>query len=199
MKAVCSNCSKDFKVYPAWVKKGAGKNCSRACAFESRRGKPSYVRTEAHKKAMSKLVASRDLSHQAERLKEINAGKKGRSIEELYGEKAVAIRARLTGQVGASNPNWKGGKQRNKYPYEFYAMRFAILERDGFTCMNCELTDKEARKLDRLGRGLTIHHIDYDKSHNEAANLITLCKWCNSKANSRRSEWQYHYQKLLAV
>jgi 5-methylcytosine-specific restriction endonuclease McrA len=147
---------------------------------------------------MSALKKAEDQSSNRERFLRINALKKGKTIEELYPDKAVRLREFKRQQVAEKNPNWRGGKHRNRYPFIFFKLRQGILDRDNHTCQNCEMTELEAISKDRYGRGLTIHHIDYDKENNVLDNLITLCKWCNSSANSRRQEWQMFYQSKLA-
>lgn len=193
---VCQNCSQEFMVYEAWVRKGAGKNCSRKCAYESRTGRPSYERTEEHKQKMSKKIRSMDLSRQSKMFTEYNLSRKGKTFEEIYGDRAEEVRTKY-GKSGELNPNWKGGKHRQSYPYIFYKLRPQVMERDNYICLNCDMTDEEARAKDSLGRGLTVHHIDYDKENNDLSNLATTCKWCNSMANGRREEWQAHYSALL--
>lgn len=51
-------------------------------------------------------------------------------------------------------------------------MRLEILERDSFSCMHCERTDKE----------LHVHHIKYSGNpwDSNPDDLITLCKDCHS-------------------
>lgn len=197
IKSTCQNCQKTFMVWPSWVRTGAGKNCSRKCAYQSRTGRVSYIRTTEHKAKMSAIVLSRDLTFQKDRMAQLGHAKKGKTYREIYGEARAKEILLKFGKRGPENPNWKGGKTRNRYPYIFYQLRGIILERDNYICMNCDMTDQVARAKDRLGRGLTVHHIDYDKTNNNLLNLITLCKWCNSSANSRREEWQIHYAQLL--
>lgn len=164
---------------------------------DARIGNASYIRTLKHRKLMSVVVNQRDLTAQSKRFVELNKQKKGKTIEELYGDKAIHIRNLRKLQVGERNPNWKGGKHRNRYPYRYYKLRIQVLERDLYICQNCFMTDNKARELDSLNRGLTIHHIDYNKENNSLDNLITTCKWCNSRANSEREKWQNHYRQLL--
>lgn len=195
-EVVCNNCGKPFKVYPAWVRKGAGKNCSRQCSAESRTGGESYIRDEEHRKKMSAIVRNRDLVIQSERFTAYNKAKKGKRLEEIYGVRAEEIREKYT-RYGEKNSNWKGGIARGKYPYIFYQLRPLVFERDGYVCLNCGMTQEEAKAKDSLGRGLTVHHIDYNKENNTLDNLATTCKWCNSLANSRREVWQKKYTQLL--
>lgn len=192
----CLQCQVEFKTYPAWVRKGGGKFCSTTCMGEDRKGKATYIRTPEHNAKMSKKIKSMDLSRQSKMFTEYNLSRKGKTFEEIYGERAEEVRARY-GKRGEENPNWKGGKHLQLYPSIFYRLRTKVFERDNYTCINCGMTDDEAREADSLNRGLTVHHIDYDKENNDLSNLATTCKWCNSKANGGREKWVVHYRALL--
>lgn len=194
MIVVCQQCKSEFSVFPSQQRKGGGKHCSYRCMGDSRKGKTNYTRTAEHKAKMSEKIKSMDLTRQSKVFKEYNLSRKGKTFEEIYGDRAEEVRAKY-GKRGEENPNWKGGKHRNKYPWEFFQIRPYIIDRDG-VCKNCYMTEEE-HKEKYTGRGLTVHHIDYDKEHNDPKNLITLCIWCNCKANGRRQEWKTHYSALL--
>jgi 5-methylcytosine-specific restriction endonuclease McrA len=72
-------------------------------------------------------------------------------------------------------PNWT--KQRQK-----------CLERDGWVCQVCEVSD------DELDRGLSVHHITprrkYDDNwdQNQLSNLITLCPECHGRFEGKFTE-----------
>jgi uncharacterized protein YerC len=62
----------------------------------------------------------------------------------------------------------------------FYAtggLRKAILERDGYACLNCGMTDVEHRRI--WNRPITTDHKDKNRSHNTMDNLQTLCLRCH--------------------
>jgi len=192
-------CGKQFFTYPAHIKNGGGKYCSYECAGLVKRGKPSYARTEEHKEKMSKLkVGSPESIKAGKMFSKMNSSKKGKTIEEIYGEdRAQEIRIKLR-KYGPENNNWKGGKAKQKYSKEFnQQMKNYIKKRDGYKCARCEITDEEARKLDMFNRGLQIHHIDYDRNNSLPDNLITLCKTCNSRANGHRNYWIELYRRML--
>jgi hypothetical protein len=85
---------------------------------------------------------------------------------------------------GPDNPNWKGGLSFEPYGYEFNAtLKQRIRERDEFTCQICGRLETETPH--------SVHHIDYNKEHNNADNLITLCKNCHSRTNYNRRYWQF--------
>ena len=65
----------------------------------------------------------------------------------------------------------------NKYPDEYWKIRYKILKRDNHICQLCKEEGNE------------VHHIDYNKQNNEQYNLITLCRKCNMKVNQNRIQW----------
>jgi len=50
-------------------------------------------------------------------------------------------------------------------------IRSRIIERDGYVCRICG--------VDAVEGSLNVHHIDYNRSHNEPKNLVTLCATCH--------------------
>ena len=52
------------------------------------------------------------------------------------------------------------------------SIRKEILERDRHRCRICGQDNVETK--------LHVHHIDYDRRHNETSNLVTLCMTCHS-------------------
>jgi DNA-binding Lrp family transcriptional regulator len=106
-------------------------------------------------------------------------------------------------RVGAKNPNWRGGSSFRPYPAAFCrALKEQVKQRDGACCQLCGITEEEHRKLYRAahgdrGQGLTVHHVDYDKSNTSLTNLITLCLACNPKVNSNREHWMALFKTRL--
>jgi len=76
-------------------------------------------------------------------------------------------------------------KFRDKYGYSDAAMystgglRQAVLERDGYACVKCGMTDAEHKRI--WNRPITTDHKDKDRSHNTMDNLQTLCLRCHGK------------------
>ena len=70
-----------------------------------------------------------------------------------------------------------------------------IRTRDKFRCVNCLMTEQEHLRL--IGKVLHIHHVDYNKLNCKEDNLVTLCTFCNSKANFNRDFWLNYYTDLL--
>jgi len=93
---------------------------------------------------------------------------------------------------GSGNPNWKGGISCEPYCFEWSSKEFKdfIKERDDYKCLNPYCCSKNPNDL-------TIHHIDYNKKNCEPQNLITLCRSCNSRANSERKWHKAWYKAIL--
>lgn len=77
------------------------------------------------------------------------------------------------------------------YGVEWEAARERVLERDGYECCNCGLSDEEHRADDTLfGGGLHIHHktpaheFESEEEANAMKNLASLCANCHRKAES---------------
>lgn len=80
-------------------------------------------------------------------------------------------------------------------------LRESVLERDGYSCVRCGMTDAQHRQL--WGRPITVDHKDRDRSHNTMDNLQTLCLRCHgSKDLSPRLRAQVvpeHKQTILRL
>jgi len=85
--------------------------------------------------------------------------------------------------MGSGNPSWKGGISNDGYCPLWKDVEYKkdIRDRDDNRCLNPYCHSPNSRDL-------TIHHIDYDKKNCSPKNLITVCRSCNSKANTDR-EW----------
>lgn len=93
---------------------------------------------------------------------------------------------------GPNTTNWRGGISFEPYceAWKDNEYKKDIRERDGNKCLNPYCNSKDVNDL-------TIHHIDYDKKNCSPKNLITVCRSCNSKANTDRDWHQSWYQTLL--
>ena len=91
-------------------------------------------------------------------------------------------------RFGEDAPGWKGGPALGNYPLKFnMELKEFIRKRDNNTCQLCSKLQKEE------GRKLGVHHINYVKDDLFELNLITLCRSCNSKVNSRRDFWEDYF------
>lgn len=84
------------------------------------------------------------------------------------------------------------------YPEEFYIIRESIIIRDKCKCQNCKISRK--MHIKKVGKDLTVHHIDYNKKNCKPKNLITLCINCNLHANKNRMFWiKIYIQKVKEI
>ena len=92
---------------------------------------------------------------------------------------------------GENHPNWKGGISCEPYCDVWLDKDFkeSIKERDGYQCLN-PVCSRESKKL-------CVHHINYIKKDCNPFNLITVCKSCNTKANSDRVWHEAWYNILI--
>ena len=58
-------------------------------------------------------------------------------------------------------------------------LREFIRQRDNFTCQECGVTQ------DKLGRKLSVHHIDFNKQDCSEENLISLCNSCHALTKAK--------------
>lgn len=91
--------------------------------------------------------------------------------------------------AGKDHPFWSGGVA-SWYGETWKKQREKALERDGYVCQSCGISENEYRS--KVGRGLDVHHIiplgafesgssiDY-KAANRVSNLVSLCLPCHSK------------------
>ena len=95
-------------------------------------------------------------------------------------------------RFGSGNSAWKGGISFEPYceAWKDKEYKSDIRNRDGNRCLNPYCDSKDPSDL-------TIHHIDYDKKNCHPSNLITVCRSCNSKANTDRTWHKYWYQAII--
>jgi hypothetical protein len=111
---------------------------------------------------------------------------KGRRLSEETKRKLSEARS------GEKHPNWLGGKSFEPYGFAFNnVLRETIRKRDNYKCKECGLNQECMKKK------LDVHHIDYDKKHNSADNLISLCFPCHSKTNFNRVDWSLHFSCMV--
>lgn len=93
---------------------------------------------------------------------------------------------------GIGNGNWQGGISYEPYCpiWQDKEYKEDIKLRDGYKCLNPYCDSKKSNDL-------VIHHIDYNKKNCGPNNLITVCKSCNSKANSDREWHTAWYQTII--
>jgi hypothetical protein len=100
---------------------------------------------------------------------------------------------RICSHIKEKNHNWQGGISKLPYSFDFTEeLKESIRKRDNYECQNCGMTEEE--HLIVIGKSLGIHHIDYDKENCNKNNLITLCNYCNTRANFNKIYWKEFYQ-----
>lgn len=112
-------------------------------------------------------------------------GYKGRVCTKTFGKKEA-------------HPGWQGGTSRFIYPSRFNPrLKKIIKERDGYMCRLCGIT--EAQHKEKIGRGLSVNHIDFNKINCDERNLNTLCGGCNTRINwpASRPQWTLYFQEQL--
>ena len=87
-----------------------------------------------------------------------------------------------------------------RYPGIFgKTLKKKIKNRDDNTCQCCFKTENQ--EIKDIGRGLSVHHIDYNKFNCSETNLITVCLCCNNRANGTkdfdRDYWYAYYTYLI--
>jgi len=125
-------------------------------------------------------------------LRDIQALKKGKTYEEIYGaEKALQLKKILTKThigkcMGEDNPNWQGGISFEPYSVDWVdTLKRSIRERYKYICQICN------------SYGNNIHHVDYNKKNCNPSNLICLCRSCHCKTNFDREKWTKYFMNKL--
>lgn len=93
----------------------------------------------------------------------------------------------------SNHPRWRGGISFFPYPIGFNRkLKFEIKERDNHKCQLCGVPQEECVRI------LDVHHIDHNKENLSKENLITLCRKCNTKANSNIKYWENYFKIKVA-
>lgn len=156
-KCVCLQCGKEFETPNAWIKKGAGKFCSRKCSDLSKVGIKHFNNKQV------KLICS--ICGLEYKVKNYRKDK-----SKTCSNKCLAV---YRGQLlqGENHHNWKGGiSDRNRDAKKW---AFDIVDRDK-KCIKCGNTEN-----------LHAHHIksfsEYPDLRYDINNGITLCKKCHAE------------------
>lgn len=83
------------------------------------------------------------------------------SIGKLFGISRQRIHQLISGYDKLSTGH-------NKFVKWYGDLRDLILERDEYTCQQCQGTDE-----------LIVHHLNGNDRNNSPSNLITICKYCH--------------------
>lgn len=123
--------------------------------------------------------------------------KKGQKSKNWNGFKKGHFPTEGCFKKGSEHPDWITDRSFLIYPDEWTTtLKKSIRQRDNYICQLCGRTQEE--ELERYERKLSVHHIDYDKKNCNPTNLITLCKYCNSKVNFNKKHWtKYFYESSI--
>lgn len=107
------------------------------------------------------------------------------------GKQSLVHRQNISNSLrGYKNPNWKGGISLISYSINWTeTLKRSIRERDKYICQYCG--EQQGNK------GLSVHHINYDKKDCNPKNLITLCQKCHARTNFKRDYWIKYLQLIL--
>ena len=103
----------------------------------------------------------------------------------------ICLQCSRENNAGSKHCNWRGGISKDPYCFDWTKdLKELIKERDSYKCSNPYCSSKNPEDL-------TVHHINYNKKSCGPENLITVCRSCNSRANSDRNWHKAWYQAIL--
>ena len=181
MERCCEVCGKVFFVTPADYKRHGAKFCSPAC-------KGVYLRTNS-----PRLHNLFDYCGNCGKQIKITQRKVGKRN---FCSRKCASRAHREYIQGENNGRYVDGGATERYSAEFLRLAPIVRDRDGQKCKLCGMTREESRKE------LDVHHINYDKDHNELSNLVALCHFCHGKmhgSGEQRHQWKLFWLDVLSL
>lgn len=161
----CSWCGNPLELYPCRMEQFEHHFCSRSCEAEWHKSltgqkHPNWSQVRRRCKTCGKIFYRK------------------RSHVKRFGGKYCSLSCAGKARVGERGSNWRGGRSRLPYIHNWHRVARRIRKRDSWTCRLCSNFGKD------------VHHIDYDRGHNTADNLITLCRSCHARTNTNRTFWQ---------
>ena len=92
---------------------------------------------------------------------------------------------------GIKLEDWKGYISFEPYGEDWNVyLKNQIRKRDNFTCQICGISEK------KLSKKMDVHHINYNKKNHNFINLVSLCKRCHVKTNTKREYWEWQLNIL---
>jgi len=133
------------------------------------------------KQNKGKLLGIKFSESRKKKMKESNSRYwKGKTHTDEYKEKMSRSLS------GNKNPRWLGGVSFLPYSLDWTeTLKKSIRERDHYVCQICNQN------------GFVVHHIDYNKENCNPLNLITLCRSCHTKTNTRRDSWKSFFKNKI--
>ena len=210
----CATCGKKYKTNPSWAARAVQHYCSPECVSNrpsnkveiacSKCGKsiliwPSRVAYSKHR-FCSKDCHRAWQSEQSTGENNPQWNSESRTCETCgrqffrkpshiarFGGKHCSLSCWGKTRIGSKNSNWRGGTSRLPYAYNWDKIAASIRVRDEGKCALCNEPGRQ------------VHHIDYNRSNNDPANLILLCRRCHSTTNGHREEWTAKLTTLMEV
>ena len=207
----CEFCGKFFRAKKSVVRIGKGKFCSQKCHSEYQKTLigPKSIK---YKKPISLICNQCGKKYDVKPHREITSNFCSQDCYTRFQDKKIKALCDNCGQtyyvkrseyessanhfcsqvcltdwrVGENNPAWRGGFDPYYGP-NWRQQRRNVRRRDNYTCQNCGITEAE------LERNLDVHHlipfrmfgIDRYKEANHLSNLISLCRNCHVKIETR--------------
>jgi len=180
------SCPKDHKHSVSWNKWQQGTRCP----YCSRKIKLTIEFVKESFKKYNYILLTKEYINSKQKLDYICPnGHRHSMIWDNWGQGKRCPTCALINNYGSGNPSWKGGISKEPYCQDWTSnLKEFVKERDGYKCMNpdCRCKDKT----------LAVHHINYNKKFCGPENLITICRSCNSRANTDR-EWHEAWYKAI--
>ena len=190
-------CDKGHVIYISWNSWKSGTRCKR-CSLKKRdvkaRLKYEFIKKEFENRGFALL--SKSYSNAFDKLDYVcDKGHKcsirWNDFQQHCGCSICSNIAHSVNFCGVNHPNWKGGISKEPYCQDWTNdLRGYVKERDNYKCLNPYCSSKRPDKL-------AVHHVDYNKKSCGPENLITICRSCNTKANSNRNWHEAWYKAIL--
>lgn len=76
-------------------------------------------------------------------------------------------------------------EKRKLYPKNWEAISEDVRRKAEFCCELCDAENGKDHPITGAKVVLTVHHLDYNPTHNERINLIALCQRCHNRLDGR--------------
>ena len=219
VKCVCLYCGKSFETYPAYIRKGGGKYCSKECGHKANVGIPRSP--EVIERIRSGNIGKKRCEET--RIKVSAAAKK--RFENP--EERVRIQKAHLGMRASDETKKKQSHAHIKIHERDPTLKMRIVESliGGFwygnvrywyteTPQYCEKFNREFKERVRAywgykcvlcgepqnGAKLGIHHVHYDKKmccNGSPRDVVPLCRKCHSKTNYNREDWEDYFTNFI--
>lgn len=88
-------------------------------------------------------------------------------------------------------------KARKKlYPANWKQLSSIVKIKAGNKCEVCDAPNGQPHPVTGSKVVLTVHHLDFDPTHNEEHNLIALCQRCHIRLDAKYKAWQRRLKRM---